>query len=127
MNSGHSSRVQTFKSTSSHTSSLKTIYKEKLQDVGFIQEQDKEDLHSSSSADTIPIKDKIVVPDAHKLKEYVDSRTHKRAQDNNKNKVSIEPLEFLSNRLQVKFSNQVPVISKSTVYRLRQSSKTSLV
>lgn len=84
--------MQTFKSTSSHTSSLKTIYKDKLQDVGFIQEQDKEDLHSSSSADTIPIKDKIVVPDAHKLKEYVDSRTHKRAQDGNKNKVTIELL-----------------------------------
>lgn len=86
--SGQSSRLHTFKSNSSHTSSLKTIYKDKLQDIGFIQEQYKEDLHSSSSADTISIKDKIVVPDAHKLKEYADSRTHKRNQEGNKNKVS---------------------------------------
>jgi len=64
----------TMKSLSSHTNSWKEIHQERLEGAGLVEEVNKEDLKSSSSADTITIKDKFNMPDKNKLKEFVDNR-----------------------------------------------------
>jgi hypothetical protein len=65
----------TIKSTSSHTSSWKHIDKHNLQSYEDIAEINREDLGSSSSAETIPIKQKMEMPDATKLKDFIDGRS----------------------------------------------------
>lgn len=66
-----SNSIHTFKSASSHTSSLKNLNKDKLHsDELYKNNLIEEQLHSSSSAETIAIKDKVSVQNSQKLKDY---------------------------------------------------------
>ena len=49
--------------------------------------KNNEDLHSSSSTETIPMKDKVLVSDSNKFKSYIDSKTssHLKYQNSLKN------------------------------------------
>lgn len=62
------------KSMSIHSSSWRNIDQNQIKSIENIEEIHREDINSSSSADTIVIKDKIVMPDAEKLKQFVDNR-----------------------------------------------------
>lgn len=64
----------TIQSISSHTSSWKNIDKNNLQNYEEIVKVHLEDLNSSSSAETIAIDHKIAIPDASKIKEFIDSK-----------------------------------------------------
>jgi hypothetical protein len=66
-----------FKSVSSHTSSLKTIQRLRHSEFDLVTEKNQEDLHSSSSADTVAIKDKIVVSNMDTFKNYNRTKTKK--------------------------------------------------
>lgn len=78
----NNSAIRTFKTVSSHTSSVRTLNKDKLYPEEVHQETDKDEIHSSSSADTIPMKDKIVVPNRNKLKGFVDNISNSRSKEN---------------------------------------------
>ena len=66
-----SNSAHTFKSASSHTSSLKNLNRDKLHSEDlYTNNLIEEQLHSSSSAETIAIKDKVSVQNSKKLKDY---------------------------------------------------------
>ena len=72
---GGSSSIKTFKSASSHASSLKNLNNEKINTENLYKDNLIENqLHSSSSAETIAIKDKILFSDAQKLKDYTGNK-----------------------------------------------------
>lgn len=77
----------TLKSESSHTSSWNKI-EPKQQDFELTEEIDKEDLKSSSSAETVAIKDKIVSLNRNKLNEFFDSKKQNLKKTEKNKKVS---------------------------------------
>jgi len=89
-------RMKELKLMSEHTSSWKNIDLNKLKDIELIEEINREDLKSSSSAETILIKDKMVMPDANKLKEFVDNRYEIIERDYQKTK-KVDVIKFNQN------------------------------
>jgi len=83
-----SSSGSLLKPSTTHVSSAKDIIK--LKNVDLEHENSKEDLKSSSSADTIPIKDKIVVTNTNKFKEFVDHNSKSNTNDFKQRKVSLK-------------------------------------
>lgn len=63
----------TLKSVSSNSESWKKL-DSRSKEFEKIKEINNEDLKSSSSAETIAIRDKIVLPDGNKFKEFVDNK-----------------------------------------------------